>query len=177
MRILLLVVASVFVAGCVQASSKLTAAPIADEKLIRPDCYSVDLFTKVNIETPAENVPAAYRQFLGSWGGGAWDGAWCHDLLISKVDAGGRVELVDMHAPYVPWNYPATAYRRVGRIDKDGVLRFAYGTERRSYRIENGRLYGERSGTLGNLRVILSRRGEPPIPIPAGAQRLAHASG
>jgi len=135
------------------------------------------LFTKVKVEKPADGIPEAHQQFLGNWGAGAWDDIWCHDLLISKVDAGGRVELVDMHAPYVPWNYPATAYRRVGRIDEDGNLRFAYGTERRTYRIENGNLIGERSGTFGNLQIVMRRRGAPPVPIPApDSARLASAT-
>ncbi len=174
MRIFLLMVASVFVSACVQANTKVAVKMTAEEESFNANCYTVDLFTKVSIEKPADDVPEAYQQFLGDWGAGAWGNFWCHDLLVSKVDAGGRVELVDMHAPHAPWNYPATAYRRVGRIDQDGVLRFAYGTERHSYRIENGRLIGERSGTYGNFQIVLKRRGLPPIPVPApGSERLA----
>jgi len=135
-------------------------------KVVNSDCYTVDLFTKISVEKPASNVPEANRQFLGKWGGGAWNDVWCHDLLVTKVHADGRVELVDMHAPYEKWNQPATAFRRLGRIDEKGNLRFAYGTERLSYHIENGKLVGTRSGMLGNLKVELARKGVPPIPAP-----------
>jgi len=63
-------------------------------------CYTVDLFTKVKVEKPAKDVPPEHRQFLGKWGGGAWNDVWCHDLLVTKVESGGRVELVEMHARY-----------------------------------------------------------------------------
>ncbi len=48
----------------------------------------------------------------------------------------------------------------------DGNLRFVYGTERLSYRIESGKLVGSRSGLYGNLEIVLVRRGVPPIPTP-----------
>ena len=166
MRNILLVTACVLVSGCLGEKAQVTPQVQPVEKVVNSDCYTVDLFTKAKVEKPADDVPDANRQFLGKWGGGAWNDVWCHDLLVTKVHKDGRVELVDMHAPYEPWRQPATAFRRVGRIDTDGNLRFAYGTERISYRITNGKLVGTRSGKLGNLRVELARRGMPPIPTP-----------
>jgi hypothetical protein len=150
--------------------------PQREEKGVNSDCYTVDLFTKVKIEKPADDVPEAYRQFLGNWGAGAWNDIWCHDLLVAKVHADGRVDLVEMLAPHAAWNYPATAFNRTARIDGQGNLRFAYGTERLSYRIENGKLVGERSGTYGDLRIVMVRRGVPPIPTPKPI-RLAQLAG
>ncbi len=166
MRNPLLVTACVIVSGCLATQAEVKPQALPAEKVVNSDCYTVDLFTKAKIHKPGSDVPEANRQFLGSWGGGAWNDFWCHDLLVTKVDADGRVELVEMLAPYEPWNYPATAFQRTARIDNEGNLRFAYGTERLSYRIENGKLVGTRSGLYGNLRVELVRRGVPPIPTP-----------
>ena len=168
MRNSLLVTACVIVSGCLATQAEVEVASPAPpaEKAVNSDCYTVDLFTRSKVQKAAAEVPEANRQFLGKWGGGAWNGFWCHDLVVTEVHADGRVELVEMLAPYAPWNYPATAFNRVGRIDGDGNLRFVYGTERLSYRIESGKLIGTRSGLYGNLRIELVRRGVPPIPTP-----------
>jgi hypothetical protein len=166
MRNLLLVAVCVLVSGCLERQVQVAPRPAPPEKGVNSDCYTVDLFTRSKVEKPASNVPEANRQFLGSWGAGAWNDFWCHDLLVTKVHADGRVELVEMLAPHEPWNYPATAFHRTARIDNDGNLRFAYGTERLSYRIENGKLVGERSGIYGDLRIVMVRRGVPPVPTP-----------
>ena len=166
MRNFLLVTACVLMSGCLGDTAQVTPQVQPAENVVNSDCYTVDLFTSIKVEKPAAGVPEANRQFLGKWGGGAWNDVWCHDLLVTKVHKDGRVELVDMHAPYKPWSQPATAFRRVGRIDDKGNLRFVYGTERISYRIANGKLVGTRSGMLGNLKVELVRRGVPPIPAP-----------
>jgi hypothetical protein len=159
MRILLLVTACVLVSGCSFFRKSEAIPPVQPVEAVAADeCYTVDLFTEVTIEQPEQDVPEAYQQFLGEWGGGAWNDVWCHGLLISKIYADGRVELVDMHAPYAPWNQPATAFRRVGRVDAEGNLRFAYGTARRSYRVENGKLVGTNNGQFGNLSVELARQ-------------------
>lgn len=175
MRGILVLLPCMLVAGCLglgktEKAEAPPAVPLNDD-----GCYTVDLFTKVSVEKPASDVPGEYRDFLGPWGGGAWNDVWCHELLISKVEKDGRVEFVDMHAPYEPWAQPATAFRRVGRIDDKGNLRFAYGTERITYRIENGKLIGHRSGILGNLDVALKRKGVPPVPTPRPV-RVAQAA-
>jgi hypothetical protein len=153
--------------ACMQPEAKVAPESTpTPAKVVNSDCYTVDLFTEVKVEKPAKGVPAKYRRFLGKWGGGAWNNVWCHDLLVNKVEADGRVELVEMHAPYEPWHQPPTAFRRVAQIDEDGNLHLDYGTERVVYRIENGKLIGTRHGVLGNLHIELKRRGVPPIPAP-----------
>ncbi len=176
MRNLLLVTACVLVSGCLEEQVQVAAPPEPVEKIVNSDCYTVVLFTRATIENPASDVPEANRQFLGKWGGGAWNDFWCHDLVVTRVHTDGRVELIEMLAPYKPWNYPATAFQRTARIDDEGNLRFAYGTERLSYRIENGKLVGTRSGLYGNLRIELVRRGVPPIPVPNPSRRLRLAA-
>jgi hypothetical protein len=158
MRIMLLLTACIFMSGCslfrtAKVESKLE--PIVEVSSF--DCYTVDLFTEIKVEKAEDGVSAENQQFLGEWGGGAWNDVWCHGLLINKIYADGRVDLVDMHAPYVPFAQPATAFRRVGRIDEEGNLRFSHGTSTLSYRIENGKLIGNRSGQYGNLSVELAR--------------------
>jgi hypothetical protein len=165
MRNLLLVTACVLISACSQPA-KVTPQVQPLDYIVDNDCYTVDLFTEVKIEKPDTEVPEANQQFLGEWGGGAWNDVWCHGLLVNKVYADGRVDLVDMHAPYEPWSQPATAFRRVGRIDDKGNLRFAHGTSRLSYRIENGKLIGTNSGLYGDLTVELVHLGTPPIPTP-----------
>ena len=165
MRNLLLVIACVLVSACSQPTEVRPQVQQLDY-IVNNDCYTVDLFTKVKIEKPDADVSATNRQFLGEWGGGAWNDVWCHGLLVNKVYADGRVDLVEMHAPYEPWRQPATAFRRVGRIDGKGNLRFAHGVTRLSYRIENGRLIGSQSGQHGDLTVELVHLGMPPVPTP-----------
>ena len=99
MRRLLGVGVCVLVAACMQPEAKVVPES-TQEQAVNRDCYTVDLFTKVKVEKPAKDVPPEHRQFLGEWGGGAWNDVWCHDLLVTKVESGGRVELVEMHAPY-----------------------------------------------------------------------------
>ncbi|MEL6769140.1 MAG: hypothetical protein AAFP17_18320 [Pseudomonadota bacterium] len=160
---------SVLLAGCLGAEKPVESAKAPERPIDRTvsDCYTVVLFDDVEVKKPADDVPFTYAAFLGEWTNGAWDGKWCHDLLIYEVSADGRVEMMDMHAPYEPWNQPASAFRRVGRIDKDGVLRFAHGTTQRSYQIVNGRLEGRRSGgASGEYVAQLKRPWDVPVPRP-----------
>ena len=178
MRNRLLVAAAIVLAGCASLAQESadTDAPPAPIPVAASgdgaDCYTVDLFTEVKVEKPGKEVPEKFRRFSGFWGSGAWNGVWCHDLLVSKIYPDGRVELVDMHAPYEPWGQPASAFRRTGRIGEDGVLRLAYDGEKVSYRIIDGRLHATRIGRLGTLRAVLRLRGVPPVPEPR-PERLA----
>lgn len=176
MRKLLLVLACLALSGCLQAASQEPVKVAQKAAPVTSDCYTVVLFTKAKVEKPGKDVPATYSQFLGEWGGGAWNGVWCHDLLVTKVYPDGRADLFEMHAPYAPWAQPATAFRRTARIDDKGNLRFAYGTDTLSYRIENGKLEATRSGVHGNLKATLVRRGVPPIPSPRPTQLVQAAA-
>ena len=128
------------------------------------DCYTVDLFTPEKVRKAEKDVPEKYKAFLGRWGGGAWNDVWCHDLLVYNVHKDGQAELVEMHAPYEPFNQPATAFNRIGRISEDGVLRFTQGLERTAYKFDHGYLFGTRGGVYGDLKIVLRQNGMPPIP-------------
>ncbi|MEM6944285.1 MAG: hypothetical protein AAF565_11105, partial [Pseudomonadota bacterium] len=149
-RLTFLAGSCLLLAGCLGSGKKVVEAePEQPFDRTVSDCYTVVLFDEFEIKAPADEVPPEFAAFVGEWTNGAWEGKWCHDITIFEVTADGRVDLMDMHAPYEPWGQPASAFRRTGRIDKDGVLRFAHGTTRRSYRIVNGRLEGTRSGGSG----------------------------
>ncbi len=126
-------------------------------------CYTVDLFTDVKVVKPPEDLPERYTQYLGQWGYGAWDGKWCHDLLVYQVYPDGQVALVDMHAPYKPWNQPASAFRRFGWIDKNGKLHFNYGKEKATYEIVDGTMKGTRLlNGVGRVHIEMQRRAKQP---------------
>ena len=163
-RIPIILALCLAVSGCLGFGKKTQVAAPVEAPPDTSACYTVVLFDEFQIEQPASDVPAAYRRFLGDWGFGAWNDVWCHDLLITKVHADGRAELIEMHAPYLRWGQPATAFKRVGRIDYQGTLRIAYGGELLSYRVVDGALIGQRSGKLGNLTATLTRRDMPPLP-------------
>lgn len=157
------------------ATATAKPANFKDPMLDR-ECYTVDLFTDVKVEAPPDGLPPRYVQYLGRWGKGAWNGVWCHDLLISRVYSDGQVELVDMHAPYEPWNQPAMAFRRVGWIDGEGRLHFNYGAEKATYRIVDGTMKGTRRvNGVGILKIEMSRRGKAPK-YATEAMRLAAAA-
>ncbi|MBK0400912.1 hypothetical protein H0I76_17060 [Limibaculum sp. M0105] len=145
------------VLGCAEKPKEVVQKE--PEITTRPDCYTVVLFDKHPIVPPVAGVPLEHARFLGQWNRGAWNGEWCHDLRITEVTPDGQVHLVEMHAPYEPWGQPASAFKRTGRIDKDGILTLRYGTESVRYRIENGQLHAQRSGVLGNLVAVLAQEG------------------
>ncbi len=143
-----------------KASASKTAGrnPMDDRR-----CYTVDLFTDVKVVKPPKDLPERYTQYLGQWGYGAWDGKWCHDLLVYQVYPDGQVAVVDMHAPYKPWNQPASAFRRFGWIDENGKLHFNYGTERASYEIVDGTMKGTRLlNGVGRVNIEMQRRAKQP---------------
>ena len=153
-----------------QASAPATPSALqlvpSSDSVNAADCYTVDLFTPEKVRKPKADVPAEYRAFLGRWSGGAWNNVWCHDLLVYDVHKDGTVDLVEMHAPYEPWNQPATAFNRKGRIDGNGILRFSQGVETTAYRLENGFVVGTRSGLYGDLVITLFQGARPPVPQP-----------
>lgn len=140
-------------------------------------CYTVDLFTDVKVVKPPEDLPERYTQYLGQWGYGAWDGKMCHDLLVYQVFPDGQVALVDMHAPYKPWNQPASAFRRFGWIDANGKLHFNYGSERATYEIVGDTMKGTRLiKGLGNVDIEMQRREKQPKWTEKSQVQLAEAS-
>lgn len=153
MRFTSLAAVSLVLAGCAQKPEEVAEAP--PPELTRDDCYTVVLFDDVDIVQPGPEVPAEYHGFVGAWQKGAWDGKWCHDVLISEVRADGSVELFEMHAPYVEWGQPASAFKRRARIDENGNMRFRYGTETISYTLVDGSLHARRSGRFGDLAAVL----------------------
>ena len=155
MRVMMIAAACIVVAGCAKDEVKTVEAPEPAPELTRADCYTVVLFDDPQVREPDEQVPAEYADYLGSWTRGAWDGEWCHDLLVTEVTADGAVELYEMHAPHAEWGQPASAFKRTARIDKNGDLRFRYGTETVKYDYVDGKLYAERSGRLGELEAVL----------------------
>ena len=91
----------------------------------------------------------------GKWGKAAWGGKGCHDLHVTKILADGSVEVMELHAPYEPWGRHATAFRRQGRITKEGRLRLVYSGVSVEYWVQNGRLYGLRSEGGGQMRIAI----------------------
>lgn len=152
----LCVAAAVGLSACAPKQAKKTVT--AFDRTIQEDCYTVDLFTPAVIEPPASNVPKPWGKFSGHWGGGAWDGVWCHDLYILSIGANGEVDLIEAHAPHEPWGKVATAFRRKATLTADSRLRLFYKGVRVEYWVENGRLYGARFEGGRENRVTLSRR-------------------
>lgn len=153
-----LAAAALAVAGCMAQPQVETAQvdPYAETR--DSACYSVDLFTRVRVTEPAPEVPAAWRRFSGRWGGGKWNGAWCHDLYVLDIAPDGRVRVVETYAPHEPWGKRATAFTRTGVIGEDGRLRLRYGATSVEYRIEGDELFGVRDETLGRMVIAMERR-------------------
>lgn len=144
-------------AACASPERVATVDPFASTR--DDSCYTVDLFSKATIVPPNGEVPQDWRGYSGRWGGGAWEGVWCHDLYVLDITPQGDVTVVETHAPYPNWGKLATAFRRTARIDDKGHLRMAYGHVKVEYWLENGMLYGTRNEGTGIQRVALTRRG------------------
>lgn len=155
--------AALALAGCAQ---KEAAAPkqASLDHLQKPGCYTVDLFDPVTVED-GNGLPQDYARWLGRWGGGVWNGSWCHEMIVAAVSPQGEVTLYDMHAPSETFSAPATVFRRKGRIHDDGSLRFAHGTVVRHYELREGKLHGWREGDgHGRLQIVMQREGAVPMP-------------
>ncbi len=145
-------------AGCSSTQKTTAVGPTPYDRTVVEDCYTVDLFTVAKVETPGKDVPSEWAGFSGKWGSAAWDGKWCHDLYVLKIAPTGEAEVMDLHAPYDPWNKPATAFRRKAFFTKDNRLRVSYGAVIVEYWLENGRLYGLRKEGSGELRIAMLPR-------------------
>lgn len=163
LRPILCVAAALAVAACGGSGggAVVATAPTgldAYRNTLDETCYTVDLFGEVPFASPASDVPAQWRAFSGKWGGGAWQGVWCHDLYVLDVTSSGRVSLIETHAPYAEWGKPATAFRRSGQIGEDGRLRVRYGPVRVEYWVDGDTLYGLRQESRGTLRIAMTRQ-------------------
>lgn len=155
------------VAGCVMSLLALAACSFGGGKKVDPtpfekttveDCYTVDLFTVAKIIPPAKDVPKEWAAYSGKWGSAGWDGKWCHDLYVLNIDASGKVDVMETHAPYDAWGKKATAFRRKGWIGKDGRLRLTYSGVKSEYWVQGGKLYGLRKEGNGTLRIAMLPR-------------------
>ncbi|MEM9099296.1 MAG: hypothetical protein AAGC79_12320 [Pseudomonadota bacterium] len=175
MKRLLISALCVVLAAC--GPEKKAAAPAPEAlptyaNLRDSDCYTVDLFDPVQIKAPGSDVPVQYHGFLGEWGGGAWNGKWCHDLVIYEVRANGEVELLSMHAPNFEIGYPPTVFKRTAVIDINNTLRLVAGDDRMVYNLDRQFLVGKRTGKRGDYQIALTRKGSAPFPVfrPASTQ-------
>ena len=163
MRNSVAVFAVLVIAGC--GSPEPEVAEVAEADLLRPDCYTVDLFDPFTIENPPADVAQEAHQFLGVWKNGAWGGTWCHDLYITRVGADGSVDVLDAYGPFRAAGFEATVFKRTGKLE-DGVLTFHTRGGTAQYRRDGDYLVGTRKGTLGNFEIVMSREenvaiGEP----------------
>ncbi len=125
-------------------------------KIIQPECTTVVPYTPLKMRKPKNDVPEAWRAFAGFWGGGAWDGAVCHDLWVMNVEDDGTVEIFDAHGP--GFGYDATGFARKGKINGDGRMTVRKGAATVEYWIENGQLHGVRRQGKVRSRIILLRK-------------------
>jgi len=122
-------------------------------------CQSVVLFSQRPIQKPDMAVPKKWRDFLGQWGNGSWDGVVCHDLRVVDVRTDGTAEVVSMHAPYEPWGQYATAYTRNARfIAEDKLLVTSSGSERLYWIGADGRMRGVRRNPSGYVTATLEKK-------------------
>lgn len=148
-------------AGALAAAVLVTAGcetrrPEPQVTLVQPDCYTVDPFQPIRIAPPTAGAPANHADLLGAWGGGAWDGAICHDLWVMQVDENGGALVFDAHGP--GFHPDATAFTRRGEVGRDGRLRVRQGAAQVEYWVENGQLHGLRRSGQRVQRIILTRR-------------------
>ena len=102
----------VALAGC--APKRVATGPKPYDRTVDAGCYTVDLFTPSNVTTPTSDVPAEWHGYLGKWGGGAWEGKWCHDLYVLSISPDGKVDVISAHAPFPEWGREATAFPPAG---------------------------------------------------------------
>jgi len=143
--------------GC--AGEDPAPAPAPDlSHLQETGCYTVDLFDEPVIAPAPATLAPERAAWLGHWGGGVWNGQWCHEMVITRIDANGVAPLLDMHAPSDVYDQPATVFRRKARFFEDGSLRFVHGTVVRRYVMRDGQLIGTREGDgFGRMQVVLTR--------------------
>lgn len=143
-------------AGC--APKRVATGPTPYDVTADPGCYTVDLFTPSTVTTPTSDVPSEWHGYLGKWGGGAWEGKWCHDLYVLSISPDGKVDVISAHAPFPEWGREATAFRRQGFIGKDGRMTVRFKDVVVEYRLKNGSLLGDRVQNKAKMRIKLSQQ-------------------
>jgi len=165
LRPLAILAVCIAIAGCAEKPTPPVTAKLDTSRFEKPGCYTVDLFDPVEVAQPAATLPVDHAAYIGHWGGGVWNGNWCHEMIVTGVSPTGEVDLIDMHAPSETYSAPATAFRRKARIFEDGSLRFVHGTVVRHYQLRDGKLHARREGDgFGVMRAVLSRKGDAPVP-------------
>lgn len=157
MRVILitaLAALGVALAGC--APKRAATGPTPYDRTVDAGCYTVDLFTPSTVTQPTDDVPSEWHGYLGKWGGGAWEGKWCHDLYVLSITADGKVDIISAHAPFPEWGREATAFRRQGLIGKNGRLTVRFKDVVLEYRLEKGSLLGDRRQGNAKMRIKLT---------------------
>lgn len=154
----------IIVVACLAASCSLFGGgkpkpvPITAEQTANDKCYTVDLFGDHRVKAPGSDVPEAMRVFSGEWGGGAWGGEWCHDLYVLRIEPNGDARVVETFGPSQRLGRRAAAFQRRAKISPNGELTVSYGMTRNSYRVRDGKLYGERrEGTAAPMEIMLRK--------------------
>ncbi len=159
MRVILittLAALGVALAGC--APKRAAKGPTPYDLTADAGCYTVDLFTPSTVTAPTSDVPSEWHGYLGKWGGGAWEGKWCHDLYVLSISPDGKVDVISAHAPFPEWGREATAFRRQGVIGKNGRLTLRYKDVVVEYRLDKGSLLGDRVQNKAKMRIKLSQQ-------------------
>lgn len=140
-------------AACVEPQ-----AGLPDSALVRPGCYTVELyddrFRRNEIQPAKAGLSDNWNRYLGVWGEGAWNGGQCHEIHVTEVNQDGSVLVIDTVAPFE--NLRAESHRRTGRIDRNGRLIVPGTAGPTVYSYQNGQLRGTRfRRTGGTDHVIL----------------------
>ncbi|SOH92354.1 hypothetical protein SAMN06273572_101198 [Monaibacterium marinum] len=153
-RIVVSIASLSVLAACIAPGSNLP-----DSALVRPGCYTVDLYDdpfRRNVVQPAKiGLPDSWNRYLGVWGEGAWNGGQCHEIHVTEVNQDGSVIVIDTVAPYE--SLRAESHRRTGRIDRNGRLIVPGTNGPTVYTFESGHLRGTRFRHVGGTdHVILN---------------------
>ncbi|MEM8790925.1 MAG: hypothetical protein AAGE80_04860 [Pseudomonadota bacterium] len=173
-----LLIAALCVVATACGSDNRQAAPQPEvlptyASLRNSDCYTVDLFDPVKYSPPGPEVPAQYQAFYGAWVGGAWNGKWCHDLIVYEIKPNGEVKVLSMHAPNSSIDHPPTVFKRRAVIDINNTLRFTNGANRHVYQLDRHFLVGKRTGPAGDYTIALTRENDSPLPVARPVTQIA----
>lgn len=90
------------------------------------DCIAeTPLPSNISTRKPADNVPQAMARYVGTWVG-AWQDrgrdALCHRLVITSVDAAGKVHGIYSNGVYAGWKISRPNYSKVQGSILEGKL-------------------------------------------------------